>query len=102
MRGPKGRIFRAGRNIAQLPNESDSLGSALLAANPGGNPFAGKLPTTSVLNAATITLGQLLRPYPQFTGVTIVPPTIGNSSYNSLQAKIVKRFKSGGTLLGAY
>jgi hypothetical protein len=53
-----------------------------LAANPGGNPLAGKLPPTSVLNAVAITVGQLLRPYPQFTAVTIVPPTIGNSSYN--------------------
>jgi len=101
--GAKGtHLPRGAQNINQLPNEYDSLGLALLASNPGGNPFAGKLPTTSVLNAATITVGQLLRPYPQFTAVTIVPPTIGNSIYHSLQTKIVKRFKSGGTLLGAY
>src|SRR6185369_2643392 len=101
--GAKGtHLTRGTQNINQLPNQYDSLGSALLAPNPGGNPFAGKLPTTSVLNAATITVGQLLRPYPQFTAVTIVPPTIGNSIYSSLQTKIVKRFKSGGTLLGAY
>src|ERR1051325_1630399 len=101
--GAKGtHLPRGTQNLNQLPNEYDSLGSALLAANPGGNPLAGKLPATSVLNAATIKVGQLLRPYPQLTALTIVPPTIGNSSYNSLQAKIVKRFKSGGTLLGAY
>ncbi len=101
--GAKGtHLPRGTQNIDQLPNQYDSLGSALLAANPGGNPFAGKLPTTSVLNGATITVGQLLRPYPQFTSVTIVPPTIGNSIYNSLQTKIVKRFRTGGTLLGAY
>ena len=45
-------------------------------------------------------VGQLLRPYPQYTSVTIVPPDIGNSVYHSLQAKIVKRFRTGGTLLG--
>ena len=101
--GAKGtHLPRGTENIDQLPNQYDSMGAALLAPNPGGNPFAGKLPTTSALNGATIPVGQLLRPYPQFTSVTIVPPDIGNSSYNSLQAKIVKRFRTGGTLLGTY
>jgi hypothetical protein len=101
--GAKGtHLPRATQNIDQLPNQYDSLGAGLLAPNPGGNPFAGKLPVTSALNAATIAVGQLLRPYPQFTAVTMVPPDIGNSIYNSLQAKLVKRFRTGGTLLATY
>ena len=83
-----------------MPNQYDALGTALLAPNPGGNLRL--LPATSVLNAPTIATGQLLRPYPQYTSVTIVPPDIGNSVYHSLQAKIVKRFRTGGTLLADY
>ena len=101
--GAKGTFLPvSSQNIDQLPNQYDSLGSALLAPNPGGNPLAGLLPATSVLNGPTITVGQLLRPYPQFTSVTITPPDIGNSIYNSLQVKLVKRFRSGGTLLATY
>jgi hypothetical protein len=101
--GAKGtHLPRGTQNINQLPNGYLPMGSALLVPNPGGNPFAGKLPTTSVLNGATITVGQLLRPYPQYTSVTMVPPTIGNSIYHSLQNRIVKRFHSGGTLMGTY
>jgi hypothetical protein len=55
-----------------------------------------------VLNGPTITVGQLLRPYPQYTSVTLVPPTIGNSIYNSLQTRVVRRFRTGGTLMGTY
>jgi hypothetical protein len=94
--GAKGtHLPRGTQDINQLPNEYDSLGSALLAANPGGNPLAGKLPAASVLDAAAITVGQLLRPYPQFTAVTIVPPTIGNSSYTSLQTKSLSDLSPG-------
>lgn len=101
--GSKGTFLPiASENINQLPNQYDSLGAALLAANPNGNPFAGLLPATSVLNAHTIAVGQLLRPYPQYTSVTIVPPDIGNSIYHSLQAKLVKRFRTGGTLSANY
>jgi hypothetical protein len=101
--GAKGtHLPRGTQNINQLPNQYMSMGAALLAANPGGNPFAGKLPPSSVLNGATITVGQMLRPYPQYTSVTLVPPTIGNSIYNSLQTRIVRRFRTGGTLSGTY
>jgi Carboxypeptidase regulatory-like domain len=90
----------AAENLNQLPDQYDSMGSALLNSNV--NPFAGKVNSTSVLNGPTITTGQLLRPYPQFTSVTVTPPTYGNSEYDSLQAKVVKRFKTGGTLSGNY
>ena len=99
--GSKGTYLPiASQNINQLPNQYDSMGTALLATT--SNPFAGLLPATSVLNAPTIAVGQLLRPYPQYTSVTIVPPDIGNSVYHSLQAKIVKRFRTGGTLFANY
>jgi hypothetical protein len=49
---------------------------------------------TGNLSTATVTRAQLLRPYPQFEGVTLGPQNIGNSIYHSLQLKVTKRFSS--------
>jgi TonB dependent receptor len=58
------------------------------------NPFAGLLPGTS-LNGATTTLGQLLRPFPQYTDVVQNNQPIGRLWYNALQAKLDKRLSHG-------
>jgi Flp pilus assembly protein TadD len=39
-----------------------------------------------------VSRGQLLRPYPQFTGVTVDADPKGFSNYNSMQLKVTKRF----------
>ena len=49
-----------------------------------------------------VAYGQLLRPYPQYTGFSMANPTNRNSIYHSLQVKAEKRFGRGGTLLGSY
>ena len=49
-----------------------------------------------------VAYGQLLRPYPQYTGFSMANPTNRNSIYHSLQVKVEKRFGRGGTLLGSY
>ncbi|MEK7409426.1 MAG: carboxypeptidase-like regulatory domain-containing protein [Acidobacteriota bacterium] len=64
------------------------------------NPFAGLLPGTG-LNGANVSQSQLLRPYPQFTGISSVEPS-GYSWYHSLQVRGEKRFSSGYTLNLAY
>jgi hypothetical protein len=64
------------------------------------NPFAGLLPGTG-LNGATIGRSQLLRPFPQFTGVTSYMPQ-GYTWYHSLQVRAEKRFSRGYTLNIAY
>jgi hypothetical protein len=64
------------------------------------NPFAGLLPGTG-LNGATVGRSQLLRPFPQFTGVTTFEPQ-GYSWYHSLQVRMEKRFSRGYTLNMAY
>jgi hypothetical protein len=86
--------------LNQLPNDKNALGSALLAQAP--NPFFGHLPTSSLLGRATISQGQLLRPFPQYQSLTNTAATVGNSTYHSLQTKFEKRFKAGGALLVAY
>lgn len=64
------------------------------------NPFAGLLPGTG-LNGQTVGRGQLLRPFPQFSGVSTFDPR-GYSWYHSLQVRVEKRFSHGYTLNMAY
>jgi Carboxypeptidase regulatory-like domain len=64
------------------------------------NPFANLIPGTGS-NGATIARSQLLRPFPQFGNVRTFDDD-GTSEYNSMQAKIEKRFTRGYTVLAAY
>lgn len=85
----------------QIPNQYNSLGSALLT--PVTNPFQGKLPTVSTLNSpGTIPAGILDLPHPQFTSFTAAAPTLGASSYNSLQVILHRSFGAGGNIVAAY
>jgi len=64
------------------------------------NPFRGLLPGTG-LNGATVTRGQLLRPFPQFTSLSTVRYD-GSSVYHSAQLRAEKRFSKGYTTLVSY
>jgi hypothetical protein len=72
-----------------------------LSTQTVSNPFAGLLPGTT-LNGATITLGQSLLPYPQYTGITEGDIPIGKTFYNSLQVRAEKRLSHGLFLVGSY
>jgi hypothetical protein len=68
------------------------------------NPFQG-ITTVSGLNPTsnpTISAGQLDRPYPEYSGLSLVGDGCCGSNYNSFQLTATKRFKDGGTLLAAY
>ena len=65
------------------------------------NPFFGKV-SQGVLQNATVTASQLLRPFPQYGNISNNGHYAGVSNYNSLQLKLEKRFAAGGTLLGSY
>jgi len=58
------------------------------------NPFAGLIPGQG-LNAATVSRGQLLRPYPEFTGISMNRLNRGYSYYNALEAVATKRYTNG-------
>ncbi len=56
----------------------------------------------SPLQPSTVQYGQLLRPFPQYNNVNYAGQGVGNSTYESLQVKAVKRFSGGASLLVAY
>ena len=48
-------------------------------------------------------IGQLLRPFPQYQGISSgVLENVGQSSYNALQVKLERRFRNGLNLLASY
>ncbi|HUS04668.1 MAG TPA: TonB-dependent receptor [Bryobacteraceae bacterium] len=61
------------------------------------NPFLG----TNPIYTTNITRANLLRPWPQFTGVTVEQP-IGYTWYHALQARVEKRFSHDYTLQLSY
>ncbi|MBO0863200.1 MAG: TonB-dependent receptor, partial [Chloracidobacterium sp.] len=87
-------------NINQLTTAQLAQGNSLLQQVP--NPFFGQIPRSSSLGDPTIPLAQLLRPFPEFTTVSLYRNNVGNTSYNSLQTKLEKRFSRGLTLLVSY
>jgi hypothetical protein len=65
------------------------------------NPFFGLI-AAGPLAARTVTRGQLLRPYPHFTGITALNRSIGNSRYDAFQLKASRRFANGFSVLVSY
>ncbi len=89
----------AGLNVNQLRPEYLSLGSALVASTP--NPFFGR-GGVSGLAGANIERQQLLRPYPQFTGVTYANQSYVRGRYDSMAVQFRKNTSRGLNFLTAY
>jgi hypothetical protein len=85
--------------LDSVPEQDMSLGSQLTQQVP--NPFFG-LVANGVLSQPTVSRGQLLLPFPQYTAVPDPGAYRGNDTYHSLQMKGEKRFAAGGTLLASY
>jgi hypothetical protein len=91
----------SGLNLNQLPDQYDSLGSALLTQV--ANPFYGQFPSTSPLGGPTAAQGYLLLPHPQYPlGILQQAPRFGQSNYNALQMTYTRRFANQGILQAAY
>ena len=98
--GGKGtHLQAASQQLDQLPLQDMALGSQLTQSVP--NPFFG-LVSSGALSTATVQEGQLLRPYPEYNGFAIQAAANRDSVYHSLQAKVEKRFRAGGSILAAY
>jgi hypothetical protein len=79
----------------------DAAGVPLLqsVANPF---FDATTKTAFALGTATTTVGQLDRPYPQYTGLSLAGQGSYDSTYHSFQLTVERRFASAGSLLVAY
>jgi hypothetical protein len=78
-----------------------ALGTATQQLVP--NPFFGVIKDpTSALSGPQVARRVTMLPYPQYTGVASESPSLGNSIYHSLQARMEKRFAHGFTLLASY
>ena len=88
-----------GLNVNALPPQYLSLGTGLQTLVD--NPFASTIPT-GTLSQPRVARQQLLLPYPQYTGVSVINSTGGSSIYHSLQIKAEKRMSHGVELLLAY
>jgi len=99
--GSAGVALPAGVQYNQLPDSQLSLGTQLLQTV--NNPFAGYITdTTSTLSRPTIQRGQLLRPFPQFTGMSASQAPVGHSTYHAMQMRVERRFADGLALLFAW
>src|SRR5262249_23032687 len=67
------------------------------------NPFYGIItdPASSLRNA-TVQQSQLLKPYPEFTGLSGNDPPEADSTYHALQVRVEKRLSHGLQLLATY
>ena len=106
-----------GTHLAQYSQQVDQIADSMLSQAAaqfaaGGRPAVALLNSTPnpfiangqvlALAAPTTTVGQLLRPYPQYTSVELAGQGSFDSIYHSFQLTAQKRFQSGGSLLAAY
>jgi hypothetical protein len=87
-------------NLNQLTVEQLALGAQL--TQPVQNPLFGEIPPNTSVGTRLIARGQLLRPFPRFTAVTLYRNNTGHSTYHSFQSRLEKRFAQGLTFTAAY
>lgn len=102
-----GRHLYASQAMNQLPQQFEGLPLSLLtsrvdsaAAQAAG--YRAPFPGFTQLWGAQGTVAQALRPFPQYSGVSIYGSTYGNSNYQSFQYKLDKRYRRGLTGTVAY
>lgn len=85
----------------QLPASFGDLGNALL--DQVDNPFFGVITNpTSALFQPRVSRSQLLRPFPQYTGVSAFRKPQANSIYHAFTLRVEKRFTNGLGFLASY
>ena len=87
-------------NINQLTEDQLKVGPALLARVP--NPFFGIIPRSSSIGDPTVTVAQLMKPYPEYTAVSFYRNNVGTTDYQGLAFSIRQRLSRGLTYSAAY
>ena len=88
--------LRSTTQVCPNPNQNVTIDQ------PITNPLNSPNPSLNPVKSPTILAGQLDRPYPQYTNLSLAGYGCCGSTYNSLQATVTRRFQGGGTLLVAY
>jgi Carboxypeptidase regulatory-like domain len=97
------KITRVGlpdANLNQLSVDQLAIGPALMERVP--NPYFGRIPRSSSLGDPTISVAQLLKPYPEFTSVSLYRNNVGTTIYHGVTAKVEQRFSRGLSYLVSY
>jgi Carboxypeptidase regulatory-like domain/TonB dependent receptor len=85
--------------LNQLADSDLAMGAALNTQET--NPFYGFI-SSGLLSGKTVSQAQLLRPHPQFQGFSDTAAERGDSHWDALETRVVKRFHTGGVLTGSY
>ena len=80
-------------NLNQLAVSQLALGSALMQKVP--NPYFGIIPRSSSLGDPAIPLAQLLKPYPEYTTVSLYRNNVGTTRYQGLELGLRQRLAHG-------
>ena len=97
------KITRVGvpdANLNQLSVDQLAMGPALQQRVP--NPYFGIIPRSSSLGDPTITVAQLLKPYPQYTTVSLYRNNVGTTIYQGFYTKVQQRLSGGLSYLVSY
>jgi hypothetical protein len=90
--GARGRGMPFTYYVNELDPKYQSLGSKLTQLVP--NPFYG-IVNAGIFSSPTVSQGQLLRPFPQFTDLTDAQNIGSDTWYNALQTTVKKRLGHG-------
>jgi hypothetical protein len=80
-------------NLNQLSVSQLAQGSSLNTRVP--NPFFGLIPRSSSLGDPTIPLAQLLKPYPDYTTVSLYRNNVGTTRYQGFELGVRQRLSRG-------
>jgi hypothetical protein len=97
------KITRVGlpdTNLNQLTADQLALGSALQVRV--ANPYFGIIPRSSSLGDPMIPVAQLMKPYPQYTTVSLYRNNVGTTIYHGVYTKLEQRFSRGLSYLVSY
>ena len=87
-------------NLNQLTVGQLALGAALLERIP--NPYFGTIPRSSSLGDPTIPVAQLLKPFPEYTTVSMYRDNVGTTRYHGLEVSVRQRLAHGLSYSAAY
>lgn len=87
-------------NLNQLTAAQLAQGSALTATV--ANPYYGQIPVSSSVGGKTVSVAQLMKPYPRFLTVASFRRNTGRTNYNAGMVKLEKRTSFGLTGMLSY